>query len=81
MLIIFVNYIIDWMLNINNSRLDLEKKYSSRIQQADLFFLRTDNNVFNIDYNIKKKNIQLKIVNITIIIILVILLTIISMTI
>src|SRR5690606_3133490 len=65
--------VIDWMLSINNDRMELEGKYSDAIKNSDLFFLRMDINVFNIDFNIKEKYSEKKLINLYIIVLLVLL--------
>lgn len=65
--------VIDWMLELNNKRMINEEKYSEVIKKSDLFFLRMDINVFNIDFNIKEKYSEKKLINLYIIVLLVLL--------
>lgn len=55
--------IIDWFLFLDNKRFDLETKYSSMIKTTDLFFIRADTTLFDIDFNIKQKYMEKKIIN------------------
>lgn len=59
---------IDYFIQLNNKRLEYEKKYQSIINTTNLFFIRTNSNLFNINFNIKEKFIEKKILNLYIII-------------